>query len=94
MIPACAALPAWNGFVIVPKFDIRPDDLRGAERDGDRGLLGVQLAQFRAGRGGGGRAVQAGRMPALFVQQPGLAQRQFSPDLVAGDIGGDHVGAG
>jgi hypothetical protein len=26
MIPACAALPAWNGFVIVPKFDISPDD--------------------------------------------------------------------
>ena len=26
MMPACAALPAWNGFVMVPKLDIKPDD--------------------------------------------------------------------
>ena len=25
MMPACAALPAWNGLVIVPKFAISPE---------------------------------------------------------------------
>ena len=25
MMPACAAFPAWKGFVIVPKFDMSPE---------------------------------------------------------------------
>ena len=32
-------------------------------------------------------------MPALLVQQAGIAAEQFGPGLVAGDIGHDHVGA-
>ena len=68
--------------------------LRCAEGDGDGGFLGVQLAQLGAGRGGADRAIKPGGMPALLVQQPGVAAEQFSPGLIAGDVGGDHVGAG
>ena len=92
--------PGMRGAAGVKRFrhraEIRhqPGRLRGTESDRDRRLLRVQLAKFRAGRGGGGRTIKPGRMPAFLVQQPGLAQRQFSPHLIARDIGGDHVGAG
>src|SRR5881275_3277040 len=77
--PACAARPAWNGFVIVPKLAMMPP--------------ACEAAQIGAGSAGTDRAEDAGRVPALPVVMAGVAARQLGPTLVAGDIGGEHLAA-
>ena len=94
MMPACAALPAWNGLVMVPKFDIRPELCEAPSAIACAALSASSRRSDGAGRGRADRAVQAGRMPALLVQQAGIAAEQLGPGFVAGDIGDDHVGAG
>ena len=91
MMPACAALPAWNGFVIVPKFAIRPALCEAPSAIAVAVLCGIQLAQLRARRGGADRAIKARRMPALLVAAA-VAPHQLGPGLIARDIGDDHVG--
>ncbi len=93
MMPACAALPAWNGLVIEPKLDIRPADCDAPSAIATADFSGVQLAQLGTRRRRADRAIQPGRMPALLVQKPRIPPEQLGPGLIPGDIGGDHVRA-
>ena len=71
----------------------QPGTLRRAERDRLRGLFRIQPSQRGAGGGGGDRAEDAGRVPALAVMRAEVARHQLGPDLVAGEEGGHHVAA-
>ena len=66
---------------------------RGGDGHRRRCAVAVEATQFRTGRSGGDRATHARRMPALAMERSRLARRELGPHFVAGDIGGEHLGA-
>ena len=66
---------------------------RGGNRHCGRNTGSIEAAQFGARRGCGDWPEHRRRVPALAMQRHWLAFQKFGPDLVACDIGRQHLGA-
>ena len=66
---------------------------RGGDRHCGRNTGSIEAAQFGARRGCGDRPEHRRRVPALAMQRHRFPFQKFGPDLVACDIGRQHLGA-